>query len=271
MTPDTLTFADARSARLASAWSGAVELVGRSPAISRVQELIRRGGRRDAGTLITARARMRQSSRSRASCMDAADARTLRSSAVDCGTAEIRRRRSAAVWVGAGPVGLEPAKRGSRSRIRDAGQLRSPPPAAGRSSSRTSPSCRAGAQARLARIARDGEVRIDGAPVATAVPPDCQRVPRTSTPTCTRIASAAISTADCRRRASICRRSAIGADDVPALAQRLLDDRARPTGAPARSFTQAALALLGALTWPGNLAELRDAIDRVVAERTSTT
>ena len=33
-----------------------------------------------------------------------------------------------------------------------------------------------------------------------------------------------------------------------------------------RTFTQTALALLGALTWPGNLAELRAAIDRVVKE-----
>ena len=34
---------------------------------------------------------------------------------------------------------------------------------------------------------------------------------------------------------------------------------------PARTLTQAALALVGALTWPGNLAELRDALARVVA------
>ena len=53
MTPDTLTFADARSARLASTWSGAVELVGRSHAISRVQELLRRAAGSDACTLIT--------------------------------------------------------------------------------------------------------------------------------------------------------------------------------------------------------------------------
>ena len=41
---------------------------------------------------------------------------------------------------------------------------------------------------------------------------------------------------------------------------------APPTAARRESFTQAALALVGALTWPGNLAELRDAVDRVVAD-----
>ena len=54
-------------------------------------------------------------------------------------------------------------------------------------------------------------------------------------------------------------------DDVPALALRLLEDRCAADGRP-RSFTQAALALVGALTWPGNLTELRDAIERVVAD-----
>jgi DNA-binding NtrC family response regulator len=34
-------------------------------------------------------------------------------------------------------------------------------------------------------------------------------------------------------------------------------------GRPPRTFTQAALALFGALTWPGNLAELRTAVERI--------
>jgi hypothetical protein len=50
-----------------------------------------------------------------------------------------------------------------------------------------------------------------------------------------------------------------------ALAARLLDDACAAAGRPARSFTQAALALLGAVTWPGNLEQLRTAIERVVA------
>ena len=44
-----------------------------------------------------------------------------------------------------------------------------------------------------------------------------------------------------------------------------MEETCAVAGRPARAFTQAALALLGALTWPGNLAELRGAVERVVA------
>jgi hypothetical protein len=56
------------------------------------------------------------------------------------------------------------------------------------------------------------------------------------------------------------------ADDLAALAVRLLEDISAADGRPARTFTQAALALIGALSWPGNLAELRNAIERAVAD-----
>ncbi len=55
-------------------------------------------------------------------------------------------------------------------------------------------------------------------------------------------------------------------DDVPVLATRVLDEVCAASGRPRRTFTQAALALLAALTWPGNLQELRAAIERVVDE-----
>jgi len=55
-------------------------------------------------------------------------------------------------------------------------------------------------------------------------------------------------------------------EDVPALATRLLDDLSMDAGLPRRTFTQAALALLSAITWPGNLTELRGVIERVLAE-----
>ena len=51
-------------------------------------------------------------------------------------------------------------------------------------------------------------------------------------------------------------------DDVPVLAMRVLDDWCAAQGT-SRGFTHAALALLEALTWPGNLAELRDVVERV--------
>ena len=53
---DPLMLADARPTRFARPGDGAVELVGRSPAIARVQELIRRGAALDGGALITAEA-----------------------------------------------------------------------------------------------------------------------------------------------------------------------------------------------------------------------
>jgi DNA-binding NtrC family response regulator len=123
----------------------------------------------------------------------------------------------------------------------------------------------AGAQSRLARVVRDGEVRIDGAAAGAGF-----RL----------IASTSVnleSDVDGHRfRADLFRRlSAVRIDlpplrerqeDVPALASRLLDDICANRGYATRSFTQAALALVGALTWPGNLLELHDAIDRVVTE-----
>jgi two-component system, NtrC family, nitrogen regulation response regulator NtrX len=53
------------------------------------------------------------------------------------------------------------------------------------------------------------------------------------------------------------------ADDVPALAVRLMEETCAMSGRPPRTFTQAALALFGALTWPGNLAELRTTVERI--------
>ena len=51
---DPQMLADARAARFVRPGDGAVELVGRSPAITRVQELIRRGAPLEGGALITA-------------------------------------------------------------------------------------------------------------------------------------------------------------------------------------------------------------------------
>jgi two-component system nitrogen regulation response regulator NtrX len=53
---------------------------------------------------------------------------------------------------------------------------------------------------------------------------------------------------------------------VPDLALRLVEEISRAANRTPRTFTQAALALIGALTWPGNLAELRDSIARTVSE-----
>jgi DNA-binding NtrC family response regulator len=123
----------------------------------------------------------------------------------------------------------------------------------------------AGIQARLVRIVRDGEMRIEGEAVAA----DLRLV-----------ASATVSIdADVREhrfRPDLYRRLSASRidlpplrerpEDVPALAARLLEDFVMATGGPPRTFSEAALALLGALNWPGNLAELRAVVEQALAE-----
>jgi DNA-binding NtrC family response regulator len=120
-------------------------------------------------------------------------------------------------------------------------------------------------QARLTRIARDGEVRVDGEVVPTEV----------------RFVASALPSIDedvreHRFRADLYRRLAASRidlpplrdrlEDVPLLATRLLADYSATDSEPPRTFTQAALALLAAYSWPGNLAELRALVERVVSE-----
>lgn len=261
MTPDTLTFADARSARLASTWSGAVELVGRSHAISRVQELLRRAAGSDACTLITGEpgSAVESVARELHGRSRRADAPFVR---IDCGTAEIGGVDRLLFGLapdlsGSSPrneaADLEPVTRDSSVAAAIGGTL----------FLQDVSELPASTQARLARIARDGEVRIDGAAVATRC-----RLIASASPGLDADVHAHRFRGDLYRRLSATRIDLPPlrdrAEDVPLLAQRLLDDCAA-AGAPARSFTQTALALLGALTWPGNVAELRDAIHRVAA------
>ena len=74
-------------------------------------------------------------------------------------------------------------------------------------------------------------------------------------------------TAGSPRRASICRRSRERAEDVPAAGRAAARGLVR-RGRRARraAFTQPALALLSALTWPGNLAELQLVIERAATD-----
>jgi DNA-binding NtrC family response regulator len=55
-------------------------------------------------------------------------------------------------------------------------------------------------------------------------------------------------------------------EDVPELATRLLEDLCAGRGIAPRRFAHAALALVGGLSWPGNLRELRDVIERVLTD-----
>jgi DNA-binding NtrC family response regulator len=252
---DPLMLANARATRFIRSGDCAVELIGRSPAIARVQELIRRGASLDGGTLITAEAGVGVE----------AVAREL----------HLRGRPSEAPYVAVNCDAGDPA---SVDRL----LFGQPPPGPPTDlESVAADSCiavarggtlylhnvtelRASAQAQLARIARDGEVRIDGAPVATAL-----RFVASAPPGIDADVHTHRFRGDLYRRLSVVRIDLPPLrdrpDDVPALAMRLLEDTCAAEGRPSRTFTQAALALFGALTWPGNLAELRTAVERVVA------
>jgi DNA-binding NtrC family response regulator len=253
---DSLMLADVRPTRFGRSGDGAVELVGRSPAILRVQELIRRAASLDSGVLITAEP----------------------GSDVESVALELHRRGP-----GAGAPFVEVHCDASDSASVDRRLFGHPAPEAATDLESVAPDSgiaaarggtlflrgvtelRASAQAQLARIARDGEVRIDGAPVATAL-----RLVASAQPGIDGDVHAHRFRADLYRRLSAVRIDLPALrdrpEDVPALAVRLMDEACAMVGRPPRTFTQAALALFGALTWPGNLAELRAAVERIVSD-----
>jgi two-component system, NtrC family, nitrogen regulation response regulator NtrX len=252
--PDPI-FADA-AARFIRKPDLPVELIGRSAAITRVQELVRRGARLDGGALITAEAG--------AAVDDVARELHVRSRAssgpfivVDCDAADAASTDR--VLFGALPHGepsdLEPIARDSAVAAARGGTL----------FLKNVTELRAGTQAQLARIARDGEVRIDGVPVATAL-----RLTASATPAIDSDVHGQRFRRDLFRRLSGIRIDLPPLrerpDDVPALAVRVLEDVCAAAGRSPASFSKAALALVGALTWPGNLAELSTVIERVAAE-----
>jgi DNA-binding NtrC family response regulator len=232
--------------------SGATELVGRSPAAARVQELVRQAASRDSAVLIVAergaqllpvaRELHRRSLRGEGpfvevecaasdtiaelfGCTPADPASDLETISVDCRVA---------------------AARGGTLFLRDIIEL----PAA--------------AQGRLARIMRDREVRVAGEPVATEL-----RIIATASPEIEAEVHANRFRPDLYRRVTVQRIDLPPlrerAADVPALAARLLEDLcATLEGTPLRKLSAPALSLLAALNWPGNLDELHESIGRIV-------
>jgi DNA-binding NtrC family response regulator len=253
--PDTAVSASRRTAQFTRPSAAPAELVGRSAAIARVLELVQRAALATGGTLITgepgvdaeAVAReIHERSRESASAYVIAEC--------DSGDPATVDRLLFGEPTPQAPSDLESVASDSRVAAARGGTLFlqnvSELPAA--------------AQARLARIARDGEVRIDGVPVPTALRLVASASPgidaevhahRFRSDLCRRLSAARIDLPPLRERA----------EDVPALALRVLDELCAAEDCAPRTFTQAALALVGALTWPGNLAELRHAIARVVA------
>jgi DNA-binding NtrC family response regulator len=128
----------------------------------------------------------------------------------------------------------------------------------------------ASAQARLARVARDGEVRIAGDPQPTM----CRMI-ATASPAIDSEVAARRFRADLYRRISSIRIDVPPLrerqEDAPVLAVRLLADACDARGVARRSFSHAALALVGALSWPGNVLELQEVVERVVADTSGPT
>lgn len=255
--PDTLTLAGRRPADFVGTQPRAVvELLGRSAAVTRVREVIRRTAPLDGGVLIVAEAGADVEPVAR-EVHQRGRAPGAPFVAVDC--AHGMGRLEALLFGGSTPGSsgdaLEPierecgvaAARGGTLFLQDVGELP------------------ASVQSRLARVVRDGETLIDGQAVAMPFRLMASAAPGIDSDVYTRrfrpdlfrrLSSSRIDLPPLRDRP----------DDVPALATRLLEDVCQARHLPERAFTEAALALLSALSWPGNVAELRTVIDRVVAE-----
>jgi DNA-binding NtrC family response regulator len=245
-----------RPLRIGSAASGAIELVGRSTAIIRVQELVRRALDGAGGVLFVA-----ERGTDVVSVARDLHARALPLERpfvqVECATRDASALDQELFGTGASP-GASPdleaiasdgclaAAQGGTLFLHDVGELPS------------------AVQVRLARIMRDREVLIDRVPVAITF-----RLVASASPGIDDDVHAQRFRPDLYRRMSVTRIDLPALrdrpEDVPALATRTLEESSARRGVR-RSFTQTALALLGALTWPGNLAELRAAIERVTQD-----
>jgi DNA-binding NtrC family response regulator len=120
-------------------------------------------------------------------------------------------------------------------------------------------------QRRLARVMRDGEVRVAGrdrvridarivAVGAPALPADAKEG-RFRADLLRRFGPAPVVVPTLRQRSG----------DVPAIVTRLAADLADGSGRPARAFTPAALTMLAAMPWTGNVDELAATLTRTLA------
>lgn len=126
-------------------------------------------------------------------------------------------------------------------------------------------------QARLARVARDGEARVGGTGVCRL---DLALVGTIGTDgdadagdgrlrrdLLRHFARARVSIPPLRRRA----------EDLPAMIDALLVQASTDGSAAPKSLAQAARTLLAAMPWPGNIAELRHAVSRIAHAAESST
>jgi DNA-binding NtrC family response regulator len=230
----------------------ALELVGGSQAIARLQELVRRAATSAGGVLMTAPAGSAVETIARelhTRSHYAAGAYVV----VECGDSAHLEDLLFGTPTGEAPSQIERIAGTSHVAAAKNGTL----------FLKNVTELPATAQARLARIAQDGEVSIDGRPITTGF-----RFVASALPGIEAEVHAQRFRGDLYRRLSAIRIDVPPLrerpEDVPALAARLLGEILAERGGQARTFSRSALVLLGALTWPGNLAELRKAIEQVV-------
>ena len=250
-----ITLVTSEPARLVPGTSVPTELLGGSAATGRVQELMRRVASLVSGVLLVgergtdapAIAReLHARSRPPGAPWIAIDCGADGTARIDRGLFGTARNHGATDLESVSSDSYTVAARGGTLFLQDVTELPS------------------AIQARLTRIARDGEVRVDGEVVPTEVRfvasawpsiDDDVREHRFRADLYRRLAASRIDLPPLRDRL----------EDLPMLATRLLVESSGAEGRP-RTFTQAALALLAAHSWPGNLAELRALVERVVAE-----
>ena len=244
-----------RPTRLLRSAVGTIELAGRSAAISHARDLLQRASPITGGVLLAAERGVDAESVARdlhgrdrppTAPFISVDC-TLEGSQVDRLLFGVPTEHAPAVLESVAPACSLAAARGGTLFLQDVGELPS------------------SVQARLARVLRDGEASIDGEPVAI----DCGLI-ASALPGIDGDRQAHRFRPDLYRRLSVTRvdlpplreRS----EDVATLATRIIESLHHAQHRAPRAFTQAALALLSALAWPGNLAELRGVIERVLAE-----
>lgn len=238
---------------------GAIELAGRSAAVGRTQGLLQRAAGLDTGVLIVAERGVEVETvvRDMHSMGPHPTAPLITVGCADDAAAIERALFGAPVLsrssdlVAVAPESAVASARGGTLFFHDVAEL----PAA--------------VQSRLARLARDGEVFLDG----LAVPTRCRLV-ASAPPTIER------DVREHRFRPDLYRRIAASRidlpplrdrpEDIPALVARLVEQHRDEHGGTARRFTDAALAVMSALPWAGNLAELRSVIERVLSQTKET-
>jgi DNA-binding NtrC family response regulator len=126
----------------------------------------------------------------------------------------------------------------------------------------------AAAQGRLARVARDGEVRLSGEVcrldvcLVASTSPDAEShvdEGRLHRDLLRHFSRTRVLVPALRRRA----------EDIPLMADMLIAELCDKAGVARKSLTQAALTLLSAMQWRGNLVELRLALSHLVSDVTT--